>query len=294
MPAAVRLHSVLAGLFALSIGALPNSALGQVVESGRRPEAGRHRFVSVDIDPIEATVIQIDLPDDLEFTPTHPADVDAVRPPRSQPTPLAGRHWHMGIRLGATVRPFPFRVLKNIALGYGATFFVYGDRISNDFREGTWLSRMPYAYFICGGPAFLPTFLRSCEEAYTYTVVDSISPFQDLRASYRFAVASDPRGEEANNWWGQRVEIEAGVKYSVKKVTVRQGWDRYDRDEVFRRVQGRGEALLPWARLNLQFTDSVSVSFGLEGESTPLRFNGVRDIGAISGLSLRYSVGASF
>lgn len=159
------------------------------------------------------------LADELVLTPTHPDDVDSRRPPRSQPTEV-GSDWAAAGSIGMALRPLPTMVLRRLGIGYRLLF----TQRHNSFRGGKFSTRLPYSSFICGSGSFG---FRQCEEAYTYTRISRLAATSELRLTYHFPFL--PRcGADKN------VAIEVGAKRTFQSFSVTQGWDRYDKDQVYR------------------------------------------------------------
>ena len=209
---------------------------------------------------IGVLIVKVDLPQQLELTPTHPADVDESRPPRSQETPL-GIDNMLALGLGFNIMPLKLKYLK---IGYRVTFLL----VSNDFRTGSFSVHKPYKFFI------------GSEEAYTYTRIDGLGPISEFRATYTIVVVRP------------KLELDLGAKYSFYNLTVKQGWDRFDRDEVFQISDGRVRSLLPIIRASLEGDNGFR--FGLEFEGGRIKFSNISKSGTMYGGSFYLKIATQF
>lgn len=190
-------------------------------------------------------------PDSLIFTPTHPNDVDVFRPPRSQAMPIPAGFLQSG-SVGMTVRPLRAKYLYPLGLGVKKTFSFPGQ---NSFRDGGLMNRLLYQYFIGG------------EEAYTYARVSHLGSTQ-FNATYQFLGL--PKDQPDKIFY-----LEIGAKRSFSKVDVTQGWDRYNRDEVWRVNNYR---IRSWGgTLGIGFGDykSFKMKIALEIERAQMNFSGL-------------------
>lgn len=211
--------SLIFAFLSLNIFAQTNSLPSQDVARGRNKlslylEFGR-------INP------GINFPRELIHTPTHPNDLGPNRPPRSQLTPLKKN----GVPIwgpGVSIRPFSGK-----ASGLTLVWHLAMPMVSNNFRGGDLANHQPYAFFIPNekpAPGFPP--IPSSEEAYTYSRVSRLNPIPKFGLMYNL----EPRNES------EFFNLKLGAVCSMYGLTVTQGWDRYNRDEVFNKTSGFGKA----------------------------------------------------
>jgi len=210
------------------------------------------------------TILNLDLPDELELTPTHPNDVDLRRPERSQRTPL-GTNAVPAVGIGIKIRPLQVGGLRHLSIGYRAAF----PFTINDFRQGPFSTRKPYRIFIGG------------EEAYTYTRLASLGPISEFRLAY-----SIPLRKSA--------ELDIGVKYSLYRLTIKQGWDRFNEDEIFRITKGKNDSLSPTIGVNFPIGENNWIGLGLEIERGNSSLEGISGDRSIWGGSPYFRVSRRF
>ncbi|MCI0392052.1 MAG: hypothetical protein MOB07_25235 [Acidobacteria bacterium] len=210
------------------------------------------------------TILKPDLPDTLELTPTHPDDVDSRRPERSQRTPLS-TNAVPSVGIGLRIRPLQVSGLRNLSIGYRAVF----PFTVNDFRQGPFSTRKAYQFFIGG------------EEAYTYARLSNLGPISEFRLAYGVPLR-------------ESVELDIGVKYALNRLTVKQGYDRYNEDEVFRTAKGKHDSLTPTIGVNFAIGENNWVGLGLEIEIGNPSFEGIGGKGSIRGGSPYFRVSRRF
>lgn len=210
------------------------------------------------------TILNLDLPDALELTPTHPNDVDPLRPERSQRTTL-GTNAVPVVGISIKIRPLQVSGLRNLSIGYRAAF----PFTVNDFRQGPFSTRKPYRVFIGG------------EEAYTYMRLANLGPISEFRLAYGIPLRKS-------------VELDIGVKYSLYRLTIKQGWDRFNQDEVFRTTKGKNDSLSPTIGVNFAIGKDNWITLGLEIERGKSSFEGIGRDGSIRGGSPYFRVSRRF
>lgn len=185
----------------------------------------------------------IDYPSDLFFTPAYRAgqgQVAAVVPP-------FGSNWAGDMSLGLNVRPFPRFFLNNVVAGFDENFSI----LDNGFRGGKLWNRAQFA---------------NGEDAFTYTRVSKYGPFPDFRVGYSIPLSRDENGEAL---------IEIGGKYTLLHgIEVTQGYDTFDRDEVYRKTLGNGRARGGYACFKIGIPKEFRVRFGIEYEKGSVQFQG--------------------
>lgn len=155
------------------------------------------------------------LPEKLEFTPAHRHDFN--------PGPSGGYQAPLS---PATVNTVGFglnmhlRCLPKLSLGVKVTVPLF----SHDWQTGKFVTRRPY-------PLFNPTGIASplVPLGYAYTRISELSPRGEFR------VARDWLSLE-----NKKPALKTGFKYARQYLKIEQGWDRFQRREVFQETGGSG------------------------------------------------------
>jgi hypothetical protein len=228
--------------------------------SAQDSEPFKPRTVSF-VGGLEYHRVDLTLPEPLISTPTHPDDVDASRPPRSQTTPISGGKLVPAGSAGVKLRPIRVKYLYPLAFGLTRTYF----SVNNNFREGTLMARLPYQYFICGRIAGV---LPVCEEAYTYARVSRFGPRNQFNIRYQFLAL--PRNQPDKQFF-----LEIGGHKSLSRVGVTQGWDRYNKDEVWRTSNGKTSSWGGSFGIGIGDDPTVYGKFAIEVERSRIVFPGL-------------------